>query len=428
MQDPAVELNQAEGLNCPHDPHAALSLSALTPETGIVRLVLTCFRSYPFLSLQCDLRPVVLTGANGAGKTNILEAISFLSPGRGLRNIRLSEASYRHSENDLKESGHLSSSQQEPFSSVSLPSWAIAATYTTIGQGYHLGTGLQLIDGKEKRVVQVDGTPLKGQTQLTDYLNIVWLTPQMDRLFCEGASTRRRFFDRLVYGFDPSHATRLNRYEYYMRERNRLLQQSPHQSHDEESWLSALEHKMAEEAIAIAAARLWVLEQLRQAEEWMVGIFPAPVFRLEGTVENLLTTDKAVEAEAIFAKHLYTRRSQDREAGRALEGVHRTDLHVIHREKGIRAEYCSTGEQKALLVAILMAAARLQARLKGKPPILLLDEVAAHLDTQRRHALFTEILGLRMQAWMTGTEAEIFAPFGNYAQHFQIKNGNIQSL
>jgi DNA replication and repair protein RecF len=375
-------------------------------QTGIVRLMLTQFRSYPFLSLQCDARPVVLAGSNGAGKTNILEAISYFSPGRGLRSARLTEVS------------HIPSSQN------SLQPWAVAITYTTADQGYHLGTGLQLTEGKERRVVQVDGESLKTQTRLTDYLNILWLTPQMDRLFAEGSTARRKFFDRLVYGFDPLHATRLNRYEYFMRERNNLLQQGRF----DPSWLTVLEQKMAAEAIAIAAARKWVLEQLQQADAWMLGIFPSPALSLAGAAETLLESCKALDAEEAFAQLLQQMRSQDQASGRTLEGVHKTDLKVVYRDKGMLAEHCSTGEQKALLLAIIMATARLQARLRQVPPILLLDEVAAHLDEQRRQALFAEIVDLRMQAWITGTEAELFTPLEKHAQHFQVENSTINPL
>ncbi len=385
------------------------SLHSAIPENGIVRLMLTQFRSYPFLSLQTDTRPVALTGPNGAGKTNILEAISFFSPGRGMRSARLHEASYCQLPR---------TSSQEP-----LP-WSAAITYTTNDDGYHMGTGIQIMDSKEKRVLQVNGEPLKNQGQLTEYLNVLWLTPQMDRLFSEGSSARRRFFDRLVYGFDPQHVTRLNRYEYFMRERNNLLMQSKY----DQVWLKALEQKMAAEAVAIAASRNWVLEQLQQTDTSMLGHFPSPLLSLEGVVEKLVLTHKALEAEESFAQHLHHNRALDQGAGRALEGVHRTDLKVIYRDKGMEAEYCSTGEQKALLIAIIMSTARLQAKVKHVTPILLLDEIAAHLDEARRKSLFEEITALKMQAWLTGTEAEIFTPFGTHIQHFQVEKSTIKPL
>ena len=375
--------------------------------SGFIRLVLTQFRSYSSLLLQCTTKPIIIVGPNGAGKTNILEAISFFSPGRGLRNIRLSEAC-RHPGSE---------------SSSTYP-WTVTANYIAGETHYHLGTTINVSEGKEKRIIHVDGEPLKTQTHLTQYLNILWLTPQMDRLFAEGMSTRRKFYDRLVYGFDASHATRLNRYDYFMRERNRLLQQYTY----DPSWMTVLEQKMAAESVAIAAARKWVLQRLHHAEAWMLGVFPQPQLHLLGQVELLLDTHKALDVEDILARQWSDNRHQDRAAGRTLEGIHKTDFQVYYAEKAMAAEYCSTGEQKALLVSIIMMAARLQAQIHQCPPILLLDEIAAHLDEQRRHALYDEIIDLKMQTWITGTDNHIFAKFADHAHYFAIENGAVKSL
>jgi DNA replication and repair protein RecF len=349
----------------------------------------------------------VLTGRNGAGKTNILEAISFLSPGRGLRSIKSSEAAHV-------------SSQGEAASS-----WAVA---TVLSQSYgsiDIGTGLETDQERERRVVHINKTPVKSQTDLTQYINVLWLTPQMDRVLSDGVSAKRRFLDRLVYSFDSAHAARVLRYEHVMRERLRLLKSG---WRHEDSWLTALEQKMAAEGIALTAARLRTIETLMQAREWSLGVFPKADLTLEGPCEQDLAQGSALEAEDKLAAALAQSRTADRESGRTLVGPHRSELQVTYVEKNIPAEQCSTGEQKALLTSIIMAASRLQALRGEAVPIILLDEVMAHLDEARRQALFSEILNLKMQTWMTGTDPQLFHEFKEQIQHFEIVDGSLNRL
>jgi DNA replication and repair protein RecF len=373
--------------------------------SGITRLSLSHFRSYQHLRLECDTRPVVLTGPNGAGKTNILEAISFLSPGRGLRSIKLSEALHRGHEAKI---------------------WSVAASCTTLHGPLEVGTGFE--EGEEgasdKRIVRINKDTVRSQAQLGEYVRMLWITPQMDRLFIDGSTAKRRFLDRLVYTFDPEHAGRVLRYEHVMRERLRLLKQGGGQK----AWLEALEQKMAESGVSIAAARLQTLEILKQAKAWALGIFPLAALSIEGETEADLSVCAALEAEERLLDRLGQSRGADQESGRTLKGPHRSDLKVLFVDKNCPAEYCSTGEQKALLVSIILAASRLQA-LKGEHvPLLLLDEVVAHLDEARRRALFQEILNLNIQAWMTGTDSSTFQEFREQMQHFKIVEGHLERL
>ena len=382
-------------------PHIAPDITS-----GITRLSLSGFRSYPTLKLACDTRPVVITGQNGAGKTNILEAISFLSPGRGLRGIKLSEAlCYPEAE------GKRSSS------------WSVAVSLETPYGTTDIGTGLDLRVGEnEKRLLRINREDMRSQANLSEHLTIQWLTPQMDRVFGDGVTARRRFLDRLVYGLDPQHAGRVMRYEHVMRERLRLLKQG---GISQTAWLETLEAKMAESGVAIAAARLQTIETLKQAKEWALGVFPRAALSVVGECETDLQERSALEAEDHLQARLAASRSGDAESGRTLKGPHRSELKVVYVEKNRPAEHCSTGEQKALLISIIMAASRLQALRGDQVPLLLLDEVVAHLDEGRRKTLFDEILNLKIQAWMTGTDAALFQGFGEEIQHFKLANGEL---
>lgn len=389
---------------------APVSQSSDAPRvaSGISRLVLSGFRSYPSLKIDCDTRPVVLTGQNGAGKTNILEALSFLSPGRGLRSVKLSEALC-----------HPGTEQGEAFAS-----WSVAASLQTPYGMTDIGTGLDLRSGEnEKRLLRINREDVRSQATLSEHLNVQWLTPQMDRVFSDGITARRRFLDRLVYGLDPHHAGRVMRYDHVMRERLRLLKQG---QGSQTAWLDTLEAKMAESGVAIAAARLQTIETLRQAKEWALGLFPKAALSIEGECETDLQERSALEAEDRLQRRLAQSRSQDAESGRTLQGPHRSALHVLYVDKNRPAEHCSTGEQKALLISIVMAASRLQALRGDQVPILLLDEVVAHLDGERRRALFEEILNLKIQAWMTGTDSDLFSEFGREIQHFKIAHGALE--
>jgi DNA replication and repair protein RecF len=347
---------------------------------AVTRMRLTDFRSYESFRFDGDSRPVILTGPNGVGKTNLLEAVSYLAPGRGLRGARLSDIDRRGGKGG----------------------WAVAATVQTLGGPVDIGTGRDA--GNVRRTVRISNNPAQSQAALADFVNVVWLTPQMDRLFAEGASARRRFLDRLVYGFDPSHASRVNAYEHAMRERARLLKDGRRDN----AWLSALEDAMAGHGVAVAAARLSLCEHLNEISIAADGPFPRARIAAAGRVEDDLRNGPALAAEDRLREALADNRGLDADSGRTTDGAHRSDLAVSHIEKDMPAELCSTGEQKALLIAIILAHARLLARHNGVTPLLLLDEVAAHLDAERRRALFADILEQGAQAWLTGADAALF--------------------
>ena len=378
---------------------------------AVIRLNLSDFRSYTHGQIETDGRPITLTGPNGAGKTNLLEAISFLAPGRGLRAARLSEVARNGSHGR----------------------WAISARLHIGEDEVQVGTGRQVggVDEEiDRRLVRIDGQDVSGPSALARYVSLVWLTPVMDRLFLEGASGRRRFFDRLVLSFDPDHAARSNAYDRAMRERNALLKRGSRDA----AWFSAIEARMAEEGVALAAARRDTLGRLvAQMKDTGKGVtrsgFPVADLALEGELEQQLDTLAAVDVEDWFARQLAGHRERDREAGRALQGPHRSDLTVRFRAKDCDARTCSTGEQKALLIGIVLAHARARTmREGGEPPLLLLDEVAAHLDRDRRSALFDEICALGAQAWMTGTDQSLFEGLGSRAQHYDVRDGKILPL
>jgi len=358
---------------------------------AVTRLQLTNFRSYGFGEIAVSGAPVVLAGPNGAGKTNVLDAISLLSPGRGLRGAKLNEHT-----------------RKAPTASEETL-WAVAATVTRAGTDYEIGTGLT--QASASRQVRLNGAPAQSSADLGDIVQLIWLTPAMDRLFIESAGGRRRFLDRLVLGFDTGHARASTRYETAMRERARLLKYGPR----DPSWLEGLENEMAEAGIQIAQARAATVEKLSRAlAERGPQAFPAAQLNLTDEL-HLGTADNLRGA-------LAASRMRDAEAGRTLAGPHTTDLAVRHTAKRMDARDCSTGEQKALLISIMLADARELTRARdGMAPILLLDEIAAHLDAVRRAALFEEIHSLSAQAWMTGTDLSLFD--GAQAEIFDVRDG-----
>lgn len=347
---------------------------------------------------------VILFGPNGAGKTNILEAVSLLTPGRGLRSAGNDEIQKRDGS----------------------AAWAVSAEIETGGALAQIGTGLDGATGK--RAVRINGVPAKNQTALSDYISSIWLTPQMDRLFLDNASGRRRFFDKLVFTFDPSHAGRVTRYENAMAQRSKLLRENM----GDPSWLKSLESQMAETGVAIAAARLDFVARLQKACDSAHAreetFFPKARLHLSGTVEELLSKMPAVEVEELFAYQLEQSRSRDAETGGAATGPHKGDLQVQYAAKKMPADQCSTGEQKALLIGIVLAHARLIAAERGAPPVLLLDEVAAHLDENRRAALFELLIELGGQVWMTGTDESLFFAAKNKAQFWTVRNAGIEKI
>ena len=377
---------------------------------AVQRLDLTNFRSHRSARIEGDGSCVVLTGPNGAGKTNVLEAVSFLAPGRGLRRARLQEIDYDPA---------LCGESDAPDSA--LP-WAVSARVASASALVTIGTGRDPAgESGDRRIVRIDGQTIRGQAALGLHLHLVWLTPQMDRLFQEGTAPRRRFLDRLVFALDPAHAARLSAYEQNLRERARLLRDG-----GDSAWIAQLEQAMAEHAVAVAAARRDFTQRLDAvAGETLRGPFPVPRVTVAGTPESWLDTMPSLAAEERMRAELAANRRIDAESGGAVVGPHRSDLVVHHAVKGIVAARCSTGEQKALLIALVLAHARLQVDLRGAVPILLLDEIAAHLDPARRRALFDAILALNAQAWMTGTDASFFAELAGSAQFFTVAGGTI---
>lgn len=374
-----------------------------TGGSAVLSLSLRDFRNYTELHLRLSGRPVVLTGPNGAGKTNILEALSFLSPGRGLRRAKLSEVSRAAKSSPCRWAAHA-----ELSSSVGL---------VTIGTGLAETSGED--ESSERRVVRINGEPASSANGLSEYLDVVWLTPQMDRLFVDGLSTRRRFMDRLVYGLDGGHARQVAAYERATRERNRLLKQGGADA----AWLAALESQMAEHGVAVAAARREGLARLEAGMALASGPFPRARLAAQGLVEGWLADMPALAAEEKFRGLLAARRGIDREAGLATEGPHRSDMAVWHADRDQPAAQCSTGEQKALLIAITLANARLIRARGNIAPLMLLDEVSAHLDGKRRKALYEELLAIGGQVWLTGTDEDLFADLTGEAEFFTVADG-----
>jgi DNA replication and repair protein RecF len=362
---------------------------AIPAKLAVTRLTVANFRSYAAAELNTAGAAVVLAGPNGAGKTNLLDAISLLAPGRGLRGAKLAE--------------HTRKGPMAPSDAL----WAVAATVKRGETDYEIGTGLS--EQSPSRHVRLNGVEAKGSAELGEIVQMVWLTPAMDRLFIESASGRRRFLDRLVLGFDASHARAATRYETAMRERARLLKYGPR----DPAWLDGLENEMAEAGLAVARARQAAVERLNSALATRMGAFPAAALTL---------SEEVYPNQDALRDALAKSRIRDAECGRTLAGPHLTDLLARHVQKRADARDCSTGEQKALLIAIMLAFAReLTMARDGLAPLLLLDEVAAHLDATRRAALFEEIADLKAQAWMTGTDLSLFE--NARAQIFEVRDG-----
>lgn len=365
------------------------------PTCHLSRLILRRYRSHPVFDGAFDSRPVAIHGPNGAGKTNILEAVSQLSPGRGLRGAAAEEAAGR----------------PDPIG------WSVEARAETVDGPFAAQVTVDLSQGRggARRAVRIDDAAA-SQTELGRRLRQVWLTPAMDRLWIEGASERRRFLDRTTLAFDPSHGERAARYERAMRDRNRLLKEDRW----DPAWIEALEDRMAIEGAQIFIARTAALERLSAAQAAAETAFPKADFALEGDLEALAAEMVPAEVEDHLRRGLAEGRRRDAAAGRALLGPHRADLAARYTAKDAPARECSTGEQKALLISAVLATARALKALIGAPPVLLLDEIAAHLDAGRRAALFDEICALGAQAWMTAAGAEIFDPLDDRAQRIAL--------
>jgi DNA replication and repair protein RecF len=370
--------------------------------TVLTWLSLRDFRSYTDAALALDGRPVALCGANGAGKTNILEAVSYLAPGKGLRGAAVTEIGRRL-----------------PGEAAGR-AWSVSAVVAGQETSLRVGTGLDADTGAARRIVRIEGeTAAPGR--LAEVVRLVWLTPAQDRLFLEGGTERRRFLDRLVFAAEPAHATVANTYDRTLRERMRLLTDGP----ADPAWLDALEARLGEAGIALARARSRTLDALQAEIDGRADRpFPQADLQLSGEWARPSDSD-APQLASAFA----TSRARDAAAGRALAGPHRTDLQVRHREKDRPASECSTGEQKALVLNLVLAQAQRLARAESSPnPILLLDEVAAHLDPSRRVALFEEITALGLHVFLTGTERALFQYRPGWAQAVEVDAARLTPL
>lgn len=381
------------------------SSSYRTPR--VTRLLLQEFRSYPALDLSLDGSLIVFVGDNGAGKTNLLEALSLFTPGRGLRRA------------DLEEMAR----EQGPGS------FAVSLTLQDDEDLWRLGTGLEIQDedNSSQRRYRINGASVGSAHHFTDHLRLVWLTPAFDGLFTGPAGDRRRFLDRLVLALDPAHASRVSGLERALRTRNKLLEEpSP-----DPLWLDAIEREVAETGIAVAAARQEAIGRLSGLIHSMrddTSPFPWADIRLEGWVETTLIDRAAVDVEDEFRALIKTQRPRDRAAGRALIGPQASDLIVIHGPKSVAAERASTGEQKALLIGLVLAHARLVADVSGIAPIILLDEIAAHLDPKRRTALFDTLAQLGSQVFMTGADMASFSLMPEATRRYAVSHGQVDFI
>ncbi len=381
----------------PHDP------ATQDPMPSIRRLVLGDFRSYAALDLALQPGLVVLTGENGAGKTNLIEAISFLCPGRGLRRAELAECAR----------------------AGGMGGWSVFVELATASGRRQLGIGTELQqDATLLRRYRLDREPVASLKPFADLIRIIWLTPSMDGLFSGPAGERRRFLDRLVLAVDAEQGTRVNALERALRNRNRLLEENA-----DRRWLDAAEHEVAELAVAVAAARAETVKHLAARIEQMKeedSPFPHAELALQGDVEALIGTRPALEIEDFYRDMLRQNRSRDAAAGRTLIGPQAADLLVRHGPKQADAARSSTGEQKALLVGLMLAHARLVAEVSGIKPIVLLDEIAAHFDPARRSALFEKLLALESQVFMTGADATAFSELKGRAQMLHVEMGKVE--
>jgi DNA replication and repair protein RecF len=371
----------------------------------IRRLTLTNFRNYHAVALRTDARVIVLCGPNGAGKTILIEAISFLAPGRGLRRATLEEVAFHEGDG----------------------SWAVAAEVEGALGLATLGTGVEREpeDGAVgNRACRIDREPVASASAFAEHLRVIWLVPAMDLLFVGPPSERRRFLDRLAAAVDPEHASRVNALDRALRSRNRLLEEARPDPH----WLDAVEHETAEIAVAVAGMRAETVRRLAAVlASRRASAFPIAEITLDGWMEKLIPAHPAIEVEERYRALLRDNRARDAAAGRTLDGPHLTDLSVVYMQKGIPAGDASTGEQKALLIGLVLAHANLIAEMTSSAPVLLLDEVVAHLDPGRRAALHKELAQIGAQVWMTGADPVLFSEVDNKdATMVEVRAGDLQ--
>jgi DNA replication and repair protein RecF len=367
------------------------------------RLTLHNFRNYRAALLEAGAGTIALVGPNGAGKTNLIEAISFLAPGRGLRRATVNEIAFNEGDG----------------------SWAVAAEIEGALGLATLGTGIEPPpeDGATtQRQCRIDREPVPSATAFADHLRVIWLVPAMDTLFAGAPSERRRFLDRLALAVDAEHSSRVNALERSLRSRNRLLEEARTDTH----WLDAVEHETAELAVAVASLRVETIRRLAAVLETRNDSpFPPVEVAIDGWLEELIPAHPASYVEQRYRAVLRDSRGRDAAAGRTLDGPHLSDLKVIYAAKGIPAADASTGEQKALLIGLVLAHARLLREMNGAAPVLLLDEVLAHLDPARRLALHRELAELGAQAWMTGADPALFGEIDALTAVIEVNSGRL---
>ncbi|MBE6451901.1 MAG: DNA replication/repair protein RecF [Alphaproteobacteria bacterium] len=399
--------------------------SVNSEKSGVSRLTLTDFRNYQFLRINVNKNIIVIYGENGSGKTNILEAISFLTPGRGIRNAKLA---------DIKRISFNENNEYAP-EKISTFNWAIASEVYLGNEIFNIGTAVEQSSREvfcnddvengnkcfERRIVKIDGNKVSSQAELGKYISAIWLTPQMDRLFRGGSQPRRSFLDRLVYAFDMEHAKRILNFEHFYKEWYRLLKDNI----IDDIWLSGLEDNMATLGVAIAAARREQIARLNTfIENEPDGVFPNVRLELDGTIEKLLDTLPAIDVEDKY-KQILRKQRKNILKNEAADGINRTDFKVFYKKKNMPAELCSTGEQKSLLISMILAQVKCQTLHKGFAPVLLLDEVVAHLDNEKKEALLDKIKELGAQAWITTTNPELFASLKKEAQFLKVENNQV---
>lgn len=391
--------------------------------SALKRLTLVNFRNYKYLRLNFDKKFIILSGENGSGKTNILEAISFLSQGRGLRNSKLS---------DVKTFDFLANEQSTP-TFINNNGWAVSAQIIRDQDEYNIGTAVESSTKEisyhetkeiERRIININNQKVSSQNELGNYISLIWVTPQMDRLFQTSSQNRRSFLDRIVYLFDTNHAKRLSSFDNVYRQWLQILKSG----NINNNWLYSLEEQIAGIGVAIAAARKEQITKLNSFMEHNVDdIFPEATLLLDGTIEKMLDEKPAIYVEDFYKESLLSQRRSILNNDNGV-GINKTDLKAIYKKKNVPANFCSTGEQKSLLLSIILSQARCLSSFKGIPPILLLDELDAHLDDIKKNAFINKVGELNTQSFLTTTNIFEFSNLGNRAQFFEIKNNSVSEI
>lgn len=373
-------------------------------KSRLLNLKLSHFRNYKYLEIEPQKNIVVIVGHNGAGKTNILEAISLFQPGKGLRGSKLQDMDLRLPEQN------------------SLQPWRVSCKFSG-HQGISIATTSHMHnDHTNKRSIEIDAARGCQQSELSKLINISWLTPQMDQMFISGASIRRGLLDRIVSHFEPEHSKRLTTYEYHLKERLNILQQT----HYDPDWIKVIENSVAESAIVIAESRVKVIELLQQAMSALPHSFYKAILGIEGIIENKINKTSAISIEQEFCETLRLNRELDRATKRTNAGVHRSDLLVYSQEKGIKAEMCSTGEQKLLLASLFLSEIISQIKWKQQLPVVLLDDIAAHLDERKKKMLLDMVIELGAQVWITTTDLDVYNYIRTKSDLIRIENNEMK--